>query len=270
MADRHLNPFGVALKLRSLTKVRSMEDYWKGVREQQAVLRQISSAPSDYLAATQRFRTLAEIALGFPPPENFWDMQGKSPQEISAELGIGTDVATRINALLTFGKEYADWLDRATISPLRSPLDVQRAMARFFIEADTEVGMVWWLDKKYNVITHQVFKGTEARTPFVPMELLNVRVKYPEIAGMVVGHTHIKQDSAEPSAQDLTLTEQLCVFARMAQVQFLDHVIVSKSQFYSCFREKIIQQIMDEMDGEGYPGKAETWFDKWDSLTKKD
>jgi DNA repair protein RadC len=49
---------------------------------------------------------------------------------------------------------------------------------------------------------------------------------------IILAHNHPSGD-AEPSAQDLSLTEQLCAGGRILGIQVLDHLIIGDSNYLS-------------------------------------
>lgn len=95
--------------------------------------------------------------------------------------------------------------------------------------------VVWYLDVHYNVIEERVvFIGSVHRSMACPREIFHYAVK--NLARYVlVAHNH-PSGSVYPSSNDINVTEALEDAAKLFEMEVLDHVIVTKDNYYS-FRD---------------------------------
>lgn len=95
--------------------------------------------------------------------------------------------------------------------------------------------VVWYLDVHYNVIEERVvFIGSVHRSMACPREIFHYAVK--NLARYVlVAHNH-PSGSVYPSNNDINVTEALEDAAKLFEMEVLDHVIVTKDNYYS-FRD---------------------------------
>jgi len=95
--------------------------------------------------------------------------------------------------------------------------------------------MVVFLDVKNQVITSQtIFVGGLDRSIVHPREIFKEAFKQ-SAAKLILVHNHPSQD-VTPSPQDIEVTNQLIEIATMMNIPILDHVIVSRNDYFS-FRQ---------------------------------
>jgi DNA repair protein RadC len=80
-----------------------------------------------------------------------------------------------------------------------------------------------------------VFKGTVDYSVVHPREIFADALT-DRAAGIIFVHNH-PADDAEPSEADITLTHNLCEAAKLMGIQVIDHIIVTKHNFYSFQKE---------------------------------
>jgi DNA repair protein RadC len=60
-------------------------------------------------------------------------------------------------------------------------------------------------------------------------------------AGIIFVHNH-PADDAKPSEADIKLTNQLCQAAKLMGIQVIDHIIVTKKEFFSFQTEGMLNK----------------------------
>lgn len=87
----------------------------------------------------------------------------------------------------------------------------------------------------------EVFKGTINYSVVHPREIFADAIS-DRAAGIVFVHNH-PADDAQPSESDIRLTNQLCDAAKLLGIQVVDHIIVTKHQYYSFQEEGRLKKI---------------------------
>ncbi|HTN47532.1 MAG TPA: DNA repair protein RadC [Flavipsychrobacter sp.] len=77
----------------------------------------------------------------------------------------------------------------------------------------------------------EVFKGTVNYSMVHPREIFADAIS-DRAAGIIFVHNH-PADDAQPSEADIKLTNQLCQAAKLMGIQVIDHIIVTKKEFFS-------------------------------------
>jgi DNA repair protein RadC len=113
--------------------------------------------------------------------------------------------------------------------------DVYEVIKRY-AKSDKEQFLVMTLDSSHDVIAiHIATIGLVNRTIVHPREVFIHAIR-DNAVGVVVCHNH-PSESVEPSEEDKKLTDDLKEAAKILGIRFLDHIIITKSGYYS-FREK--------------------------------
>lgn len=89
-----------------------------------------------------------------------------------------------------------------------------------------------YLDTKARIISHRVLAiGTLNEACVHPRDVFK-EAYLQNAAGVICVHNHPSGDPS-PSLEDINMTKQLVSIAKMNGIQFIDHVIVAKSRYYS-------------------------------------
>jgi DNA repair protein RadC len=90
-----------------------------------------------------------------------------------------------------------------------------------------------------NVIEKRiVFKGTINYSIVHPREIFADALT-DRAAGIIFVHNH-PEDDAEPSEDDIKITKQLCEAAKLLGLQVIDHIIVTKDNYFSFQSEGLL------------------------------
>jgi DNA repair protein RadC len=86
----------------------------------------------------------------------------------------------------------------------------------------------------------EVFKGTVNHSLVHPREIFADAIA-DRAAGIIFVHNH-PADNAQPSETDIKLTHQLCEAAKLMGIQVIDHVIVTKNNYFSFQAEGMLNK----------------------------
>ena len=112
----------------------------------------------------------------------------------------------------------------------------KRLMASYG-ELNQEHLVAIYLDTQNRIIAEKViFIGSVRRSVAEPREILHYGVKY-MATSLVVTHNHPSGETY-PSRNDVAFTDKMRRACKDLGIDFLDHIIVGKSDYYS-FREEM-------------------------------
>jgi DNA repair protein RadC len=86
----------------------------------------------------------------------------------------------------------------------------------------------------------EVFKGTVNHSMVHPREIFADAIS-DRAAGIIFVHNH-PADDAQPSEADIKLTHQLCEAAKLMGIQVIDHIIVTKNNYFSFQAEGMLNK----------------------------
>lgn len=86
----------------------------------------------------------------------------------------------------------------------------------------------------------EVFKGTVNYSMVHPREIFADAIS-DRAAGIIFVHNH-PADDAHPSEADIKLTHQLCEAAKLMGIQVIDHIIVTKNNYFSFQAEGMLNK----------------------------
>jgi len=156
--------------------------------------------------------------------------------------GIGATKACQIVACFELGKRL---LKNKTSRLIMSPKDVWEDL-KDLRDNKKEHFIIFYLDNQNQVIKKEVISiGTINSSLVHPREVFEPAVK--NLASqIIIAHNHPSGES-QPSDKDLQITKRLIEAGKILGIEVIDHVIVTKNNFFS-FREKGIISDQQEID----------------------
>lgn len=150
-------------------------------------------------------------------------------EELLEVDGVGKVSATFFPLLKEINQEYL-----AEKMKEREVLDGPEAVADFarlkIGGKETEAFMAIYVDKQNQVRDYEILQeGTVDHTTIHPRDVLKSALEN-NAQGIIVVHNH-PSGSLEPSVSDKQLTNNLRDITESVDIEFLDHVIVTKSNF---------------------------------------
>ena len=154
--------------------------------------------------------------------------------------GIADNSAILISLLRNIATAY---LEQKTqdVDVLRSPKKVYDFARMKLGNSKIEQFLVIFLNIKHHVIHCEVMsKGTVDRTVAYPRDIMRSALTN-GATGIILVHNH-PTGVCEPSVNDINLTERIVSSADTCDVAVLDHIIVSKTNYYSFRKNGLMQR----------------------------
>ena len=149
--------------------------------------------------------------------------------------GLGKTKAGQILASLEIGRRF---LQNKKSELILSPQDVWTEM-KDLRDSKKEHFVIFYLDTKNQEITQEIISiGTLNASLVHPREVFEPAVR--NLASqIIVAHNHPSGDNT-PSQEDLNITQKLVESGKILGIEVIDHVIVSKNDFFSFRDNKLI------------------------------
>lgn len=150
--------------------------------------------------------------------------------------GVGKAKAGQILSAFELAKRYLIKEEnkiRNTEDILALVQDIRDKKQEYFLTI-TLTGASTLIEKR------EVFKGTVNYSMVHPREIFADAIS-DRAAGIIFVHNH-PADDAQPSEADIKLTKQLCDAAKLLGIQVIDHIIVTKHNYYSFQAEGMLNK----------------------------
>lgn len=176
-------------------------------------------------------RIVDDEFVGFKVAEYLRENPHAKAEDLCKFHKVGIATATTLLMIMESSAEYLAGTKQTCIT---DP-DVIAARLAWLKWEEQENLVVMTLDSSNHVInSHVVTKGLINQTPFHPREVLRHAIRDNAVS-VVLAHNH-PSGSTEPSPEDISITRVLAAACKIMQIGFLDHVIISKSGYYSICR----------------------------------
>lgn len=180
-------------------------------------------------------RTLAKTIL----KEVEKDPENISLDKLESIKGIGLAKASQILASFEFARRY---LVKEGVKIQRTD-DVLKLVEDIRIKKQ-EHFITITLDGASNLIERRtVFIGTVTESIIHPREIFADAIT-DRASGIIFVHNH-PMDDPQPSEVDITITQRLCEVARLIGIEVIDHIIVSKDDYFSFQSEDVLNKKVD-------------------------
>ena len=160
----------------------------------------------------------------------------KAPiEELKNTFGLGPVKACEIIACFEFGRRL---LQNKQSALILSPQDVWNEL-KDLRDHKKEHFVVFFLDSRNQEIKREIVSIGSLNTNLVhPREVFEPAVRH-LAAQVIVAHNHPAGDPS-PSQEDSDITKQLVDAGRLLGIELKDHVIVSKTNFFSFKEHKLL------------------------------
>ena len=149
--------------------------------------------------------------------------------------GIGPSNAFGLKLFQAISERYAKERIRKKIL-LNSPQAVADYLRKKIGREQKEHFVILCLDSRNNLIKDiDVSMGTVNASLVHPREVFKEAIQA-SAAQVILAHNHPSGD-AEPSEDDLVITQKLAKSGKMLNIEVMDHIIITKNKFFS-FKEK--------------------------------
>lgn len=148
--------------------------------------------------------------------------------------GVGQGKALAVAAALELGRRRSCHLR----APIKTPFDIVPFLKNYAV-CDKEHFLLVTLNGGHEIIQiHVITVGTLNRTLIHPREVFTAAMR-DNAAAIIVSHNH-PSGNCEPSEEDLEITEVLEKVSVIMGIELLDHVIVSRENYFSFVENKLI------------------------------
>ncbi len=168
---------------------------------------------------------------------NLQKISEASLEELSAIKGIGLAKATQIKAVFEIARRLANQTSSITPKDLSTPEAVAKVVRNKLNGHKKEHFFLICLDSK-NKSIEEISMGTLNATLIHPREVFSEAIKN-HASSVIIAHNH-PSGSLEPSTQDLEITHQLVAAGNLLNIHVLDHVIVTRNDYFSLKRAKLL------------------------------
>lgn len=177
---------------------------------------------------------LIEAIFGADSTLDIQDLESMTQEELKGQ-GMTEQGAIKVLCLLELGRRLAFNQSNDTEHILGSEKLAKRMMKRLGNEKQEHLVAIY-LNAQNQILKEQViFKGTVNRSIAEPREVLYSALRY-MATSIILVHNH-PSGSVQPSRADDRATEHMREACELMGLVLLDHLIVSKSDYYS-YREE--------------------------------
>jgi len=174
-----------------------------------------------------------------------------SVEELKKLAGLGESKACTAAAMLEFGRRK--W---ASGQRIKNPADIFN-LIRHHADRRQERFICLSLNGAHELLASRIVTiGLVNRTIIHPREVFADPL-LDRASAIAVAHNH-PSGNLKPSAEDTDITVRLKIAADILGISFLDHVIFSASNFFSCRQEGLIKPSKREGKDGGVG-----WFGEW-------
>jgi DNA repair protein RadC len=160
-----------------------------------------------------------------------------SLSELSSIKGIGTANATKLKAVFEIARRLKIQEKVYKGKELANPEAVADLVRSRLKDFKKEHFYLICLDSRNNPI-NEISIGTLDSNLVHPREVFAEAIKN-RAASAIIAHNH-PSGSIEPSDADIEITKQLTDAGKLLDIHILDHVIVTKENYFSFKRKKLI------------------------------
>ena len=158
-----------------------------------------------------------------------------SVKELKNTFGLGSAKACEIAACFELGRRF---LQNKQSVLLLSPQDVWNEL-KDIRDNKKEHFVIFFLDSKNQEIKREIISIGSLNANLVhPREVFEPAIRH-LAAQVIVAHNHPAGDSS-PSQEDSDITKQLVGAGKLLGIEINDHVIVSKTNFFSFKEHKLL------------------------------
>jgi DNA repair protein RadC len=161
-----------------------------------------------------------------------------SHEEFEEFKGVSNNTQTLIKMINEISsRALLDKLQKRDV--LLSPQEVLDFVRSKIGNAQDEVFLILFLNKKNHLIAYEsISQGTTDRAVIYPKNVIKQALKYNATAVLAV-HNH-PSGICDPSAADLAITSKIKDALYPLDINFLDHIIVGTSDYFSFKEENIL------------------------------
>lgn len=164
------------------------------------------------------------------------DLKNFTINKLKTIKGLGSVKSITLLASLELGRRVYETSDTYNNTKINCSLDIYRYFAKYITEEKQENFLVVYLDTKSKCISHKIlFKGTINMSIVHPREVFKTAL-LENASAVVLLHNHPSGDTT-PSEADNEVTKNMIEVGNIMGIKVLDHLIVSRNDYYSYLEE---------------------------------
>ena len=160
-----------------------------------------------------------------------------SIEELSSIKGIGLAKATQIKAAFEIGRRVSTQIPAYKSKELTDPEKVYQLIKSKLKDYHKEHFYIIALNSR-NYSIAEISVGSLNASVVHPREVFGEAIKN-KAASVIFAHNHPSGDP-EPSEDDLILTKRLVESGKILGIEVVDHIIITKNEFFSFKEKKLI------------------------------
>ena len=155
-----------------------------------------------------------------------------SVEELMKIPGIGKVKAIELKAMIEICHRFSNASVKMTKAKIISAKDVYNLLRNDYMQKDVEEVRLVILDNKNYVKSVVIVSiGATNKSAVSPKEVLSEPIKR-LASSIILVHNHPSGDTT-PSRQDLILTKKIIDYARLFEIELLDHIVIGKDTYTS-------------------------------------
>lgn len=158
-------------------------------------------------------------------------LAASSPSRLRMVAGMGLRNADKLQASMEFGRRIAT-AQTSTTSTIASSSDVVEIMRPLLKELKHEECWAIYLTNSNHIVENSRISQGGIQATVVDHRLIVKRAIELLSPRLILVHNH-PSGNITPSEADITLTQNLKAACELFNIQLLDHIIISSSDFYS-------------------------------------
>lgn len=158
-------------------------------------------------------------------------LAASSPSRLRMVAGMGLRNADKLQASMEFGRRIAT-AQTSTTSTITSSGDVVEIMRPLLKELKHEECWAIYLTNSNHIVENSRISQGGIQATVVDHRLIVKRAIELLSPRLILVHNH-PSGNITPSEADITLTQNLKAACELFNIQLLDHIIISSSDFYS-------------------------------------
>ena len=163
------------------------------------------------------------------------------PYEISKTAGVGIKSGVFLSLLheLVLRYEREKTVQKPALVSIQRCVEYCRSLLTF---RPTERFYAIYLDGRRKVLhTSKLSEGTVGETPVSPRMVAEKALRYKAMS-VLLCHNH-PRGSANPSNEDIALTNQLRMILQPFGIDIMDHIIIGEDQYFSFFENDFLKEL---------------------------
>ena len=164
---------------------------------------------------------------------SYSSLQKSSVNELKLIKGIGNSKAAQIKAIFELNKRFQS--HKINYKEIYNPKQIYEYI-KYDLKYKTQEHLLAIYLRKNKIISKKLINiGTSDQTLISHKEIISGAIRE-NAQGIIIAHNHPSGDP-NPSREDILATKKLQKIARDLEMSLLDHIIISKNNYFS-FKEK--------------------------------